>query len=851
MHAAKLRRRACPEEILSGREESFYPVMRRALKKAISAASRGETAQEAVSEAKRELKEGYLPSMFAYPWMAPSRAEDDAKKIERCLAYLLSDGAGILRTDVRCEASFPGMEEPLTATADLVLKLSGGKVAAVIVNCGKGERSERGRSIRTQARAEPQAVVVKAALEDEWPGIVIWEAYLQNPDDAPGSVAPQMRLGGTADSQFHCLTYSEFEKGGAFDRAEFEAFAREALENAGDPPCATCERAWECKNGPARLKPDYGAAEREEGAKAPYRLPRFSAEQEAIIRHGDGAMLVVAGPGSGKTATLVGRLKYLVEERKVPPEFILAITFTNKAAGEIKRRCAAFLGPGDELRVQTLHALGFSILRDEAAARGSDARLLTPASDLDLINDLLEGAGHEIPGFSYNLRQGRTGLFATVKRKLLEYERDGEAFWEKNKEIGREFGDLAERYLETVRGGEYVDYDGQVREAVRVLRENPALLSDYQSQFWHVCVDEYQDVDEGQSELIDLLSAGRGNLMAIGDDDQSIYEFRGGTPRFMLDFKDRHPGADVIFLSRNYRSRDFIVRLAAKNVRTGCANRYEKEIVAVRDGGEGLRVLEGDDPALLAASAVRECLSRGKRPEEIAILAWGNGTLEEVAAKGRDLPLHAEKELLARCAFFTFARTVLETWEARRCGADAAGCLAEYLSLFALPPSDLREFLKAAEERRGGFPFVEEKSAESAAACAGHLLRVLDGGADAGEFLEAAADVSGYLNSPEYEQTREVLLNRRRARTAGDLLGEMRRMATYGDDQRLEAQRPGKVVLTTVHEAKGREWNTVILVDDFGTKESDGVRRLIYVALTRAEEGLFICKRPGESLLVT
>ena len=850
MHAATLRRRACPEEILAGREENFYPVMKKAFEFAALAASRGEGPEGILAAARRELEEGYVPSMFVYPWMAKARAEDDAKKIERCLSFLLSDGAKVVRTKVPCSLSVPGFGEPVTATADLVLELKGGKIAAVIVSCRKGGRSERGRSLKTKAMAEPQSVVVRAALEDEWPGVIVWQVYLQGPDDAPGRVSPEMKTGGGADSQFHCVTYSEFVKDGAFDRAEFEAFARQAFEAANDPPCATCDRAWECKNGPARLRPDYGAEPpREEGET--YRLPKFSAEQEGIIRHGDGAMLVVAGPGSGKTATLVGRLKYLVEEKKVPPEFILAITFTNKAAEEIRKRCASFLAPGEEIRIQTLHALGFSILRDEAETRGEDVSLLTPSSDLDLINDLLLSVGHEIEGFSYNLTYGRTGLFSTVRRRIAEYERNPEGFFEKNPGIGREFADLAERYLSVVREGGYVDYDGQVREAVRILTENPELLSDYQNQFWHVCVDEYQDVDENQSRLIDLLAAGHGNLMAIGDDDQSIYEFRGGTPRFMLDFRERHEGADVIFLSRNYRSRDYIVRLAARNVRSGSLNRYEKEIVAVRAGGDELKVLEGDDLAALALSAVKGCLAEGKRPEDVTVLAWGNATLEEVAAKGEGLPLRMEKELLSRCAFLTFARCVLALFEGRDAACDIRADLLEYHALFSVKAPEAREFYESAARRREGFPFVEEGSLESAAACAGRLFEVLERGADAAEFLEAAADVAGYLASPEYAQSREVLLKRRHVETAAQLLAETRRMATYGDDQRLEGSRAGKVLLTTVHEAKGREWNTVILLDDFGTKESDAVRRLIYVALTRAEEGLILCKRPGESLLVT
>ena len=849
MHASELRRSSCPKEILYEQEESFYRVLKRAFRMAVLAAARGEGSEGILLQTKKVLEEGYQPSMFAYPWMAQSRTADDAQKVKRCLDYLLSDGAKIIGTDIHCSLSVPGFEGAVTATADLVLELKGGKTAAVVIGCGKGSRSERGKSLRTQSKADPMSVVVKASLEKKWPGIIIWQAYLQNPGDGPGNVKEEMHVSSAADSQFRCITYSEFSKDGAFDLAEFLQFARLALEAAKDPPCATCNEAWKCKNGPARLVPNYGA-EVTGAKKEIYRLPKFSEEQERIIRHGDGAMLVVAGPGSGKTATLVGRLRYLVEERRVPPEFILAITFTNKAAEEIRKRCASFLGPGDEIRIQTLHALGFSILREEAAMRGTDASLITPASDLDLVNDLLENVGHEIPGLPYNLTFGRTGLFATVKRKLSEYEKEGETFFEKNPGIGREFGNLADRYLETIRNGNYVDYDGQVRGAVKVLTDNPELLLDYQSQFWYVCVDEYQDIDESQSRLIDLLAAGHGNLMAIGDDDQSIYEFRGGTPKFMFDFQQRHEKAEVFFLSRNYRSQESIVRVAAKNVMKGNLNRYEKKIVSEKHGGEELKVLEGEDLASLAASAVKDCILRGKRPDDITVLAWGNATLEDVASKEKELPLHMEKELLCRCAFFTFVRTVLALWEDEDTAASSTE-LTEYLALFSVKAPNAKAFFEAVMKRPDGFPFVQEGSLESAAACAGRMFEILDGGGGAEKCLEAAADITGYLASPEYAQTREVLLHRRGIRTEKELLSEMRRMAAYGDDQRLEGDRSGKVLLTTVHEAKGREWNTVILLDDFGTRESETVRRLIYVALTRAKEEIILCKRPGDSLLIT
>ncbi len=850
MLATQLTRAACPKEFVSKEKEGRPKVFRDALKAAIRLIRNGQDVDTAVRSVAPVLQDGYKAEMFAFSWMSGYQVEDDLAQMHRALSYVFSEREEVLDIGVVCRISAQDWEDgQITAIADIILKRRNGLYVAVILNIGRCHRGPKGKTISTQARADPQAIVVKAFLEREYPGIIIWNVYLQHPSDRPGSIVQSFLVSETASSQIQVLAYKEFYENGTFDRDEFYTFAQEAFRHAGDPPCAVCRDAYLCKNGSAKLAPAYETLVQEE---KPYVMPAFSQEQEKIIRCGDGAVLVVAGPGSGKTATLVGRLKYLVEERGVPPEFILAITFTNKAAGEIRRRCASFLKNGEEINISTLNAMGYGILRENEQTLGKAIKLLSQPDSLVLIEALLDELAQPLRGFSYAIKNGQRGLLCTVQRKLVEYRKNPRIFMESNREVGEDFAKFADNYFGILEQAGYIDYNQQISLCLDLLKGNRQICRDYQQQFWYVVVDEYQDIDKYQCELIDLLAAGHGNLMAIGDDDQSIYEFRGGSPQFMFDFTSRYPKAQVFLLSRNYRSCGSIVQMASKNIDCSALERFDKEIVSAREAGEEPVILEGDSLAVKAADSIEECLSKGLRPDDIAVLSWSNGVLEEVCKQNPELPLHLEKEYLCRSAFFTFVRTVLRLYLGRNKLEEETEALREYFSLFSLSCPPMPEFLERYIQAPWEHPYVEQGKETCAYECLKYCFVFLDAGKRKDivpGFLRETADITGYKTQPVYGQMAE-LFAKKHIKTLPELYAEMSAMVSMGDDLRLEARHPGKILLTTVHEAKGREWKAVILLDDFGTKESAAVRRLIFVGLTRAEEYLYICKMPGESLVV-
>ncbi|MBB5956365.1 uncharacterized protein (TIGR00375 family) [Saccharothrix tamanrassetensis] len=251
-------------------------------------------------------------------------------------------------------------------------------------------------------------------------------------------------------------------------------------------------------------------------------LDGLDPEQRAAASSDDGPLLIIAGPGTGKTRTLTHRIAHLVTERGVPPEECLAITFTRRAAGEMAERLAA-LAPGhaDRLTVATFHSLGVRILREHHEAVG-----------------LTRSFGIADPDRQLEVAVSVAGAEKEARRLVAE-------------------GD--EQYKKALRAQDLVDFDDLIALPLSLLERDPALVAAYRERYRRISVDEYQDVDEQQYRLLRLLAPADGNLTAIGDPDQAIYRFRGADVGFFLRFREDFPGARVVQLTRNYRSSPQVV----------------------------------------------------------------------------------------------------------------------------------------------------------------------------------------------------------------------------------------------------------------------------------------------------
>ncbi len=289
-------------------------------------------------------------------------------------------------------------------------------------------------------------------------------------------------------------------------------------------------------------------------------------EQRAAAEIVDGPLLIVAGPGTGKTRTLTHRLAYLIAELGAAPERCLAVTFSRRAAAELEERLAALL-PDDAGRplVATFHGLGLMILGEQAEAAGLAAgfRMATPMERAEIVRDLF-------------------ALTPTRAERLLE-EMGKVRCGRGEKEISPELAGRIAAYEAALEARNLLDFDDLLLKPLALLRARPDLAEGYRERFRWISIDEYQDIDALQYALIQILAPPGANLCAIGDPDQSIYGFRGADVGFFLRFHEDHPGAHVVHLTRNYRSTRTLVEAACQAIRPGSLV-PERRLVAVRGG---------------------------------------------------------------------------------------------------------------------------------------------------------------------------------------------------------------------------------------------------------------------------
>jgi superfamily I DNA/RNA helicase len=340
-------------------------------------------------------------------------------------------------------------------------------------------------------------------------------------------------------------------------------------------------------------------------------LSHLNPPQRDAVLHGDGPLLVLAGAGSGKTRVITHRLAELVR-RGVPPARLLAVTFTHKAAGEMRERAAQLLGGGAESPwIGTFHAIGARLLRRHAARAGlpRDFTVLSEEEQARIPGEVARERGlteEEAASFPAFLDRAKNqglppdALRADEPRRAAAYAR----YQERLRERGAvDFGDLL--LLPLV-----------LAERHAVVREDLAGLFD------HVLVDEFQDVNPAQDRLLRLLAGGTGRLMVVGDDDQAIYGWRGAEVRIILRFPQTWPGAAVVRLEENYRSTQLILDAANALIRRN-RERHDKALFASRKGGAPVTVhlaADGDAEAAYVAETIRRHLAAGMVPSDFAVL---------------------------------------------------------------------------------------------------------------------------------------------------------------------------------------------------------------------------------------
>lgn len=319
------------------------------------------------------------------------------------------------------------------------------------------------------------------------------------------------------------------------------------------------------------------------------------AQQEAIC-FGEGTMLVLAGPGSGKTAVITQRIRYLVEERHIKPSDILTITFTKAAALEMKQRACQICRGAENAVFGTFHSVFFQIIR--SSSKFQNYSIMTEQQKLQILRPLLKGKKLDcvqmssfceqfLSDLSFYKNTGRereekAGQKQAVQKqagqKQTAQEKEGQ-----NQAEQMQLHELRQAYEQCCRKRWLLDFDDILIYCYRLLMEDSGMRGRWQSRFRYILIDEFQDINDVQYQIIKLLSANYENLFVVGDDDQAIYSFRGADPSYMHRFLEDYPKSRQVKLNINYRCGDRILALAARSIAHN-KYRFEKEIKAGNSG---------------------------------------------------------------------------------------------------------------------------------------------------------------------------------------------------------------------------------------------------------------------------
>lgn len=340
----------------------------------------------------------------------------------------------------------------------------------------------------------------------------------------------------------------------------------------------------------------------------------FSKAQTQAIMHKDGPMMVLAGPGSGKTTVITHRVQYLTKEYGIDPGDILVITFTRAAAEEMRERYEALTGGGSRVTFGTFHSIFFRILK--LAYRYTADNIVREEQQMQFVRELAQAGGLE-PEDENEFAASILSEISSVKGERIALEH----YYSKNCP-DTVFRQLYAGYEEKMRRAGLIDFDDMMVLCLELFTERKDILSAWQRRYRYILIDEFQDINRLQYEIVRMLAKPEDNLFIVGDDDQSIYRFRGAKPEIMLGFERDYPGAGRILLDVNYRSTEEIVAPALRLIGEN-QKRFSKAIHTTGRHGKNVITKLWQDPGeenLVIAREIQLYLQSGVRPGDIAVL---------------------------------------------------------------------------------------------------------------------------------------------------------------------------------------------------------------------------------------
>ena len=614
-------------------------------------------------------------------------------------------------------------------------------------------------------------------------------------------------------------------------------------------------------------------------------LDRMNDEQKQAVKTTQGPLLIMAGAGSGKTRVLTHRIAYLLDEKDVSPYNVLAITFTNKAAKEMKERISHLVGPeAESIWISTFHSMCVRILRRDIDRIGIERNftIIDPTDQKSVIKEVLKK--ENIDSKKYEPRMF-IGAISNLKNELKTAE---DAEKEANDFYASMVARVYKGYQEKLLRNHALDFDDLIMYTIQLFNRVPEVLEYYQNKFQYIHVDEYQDTNKAQYTLVQLLANKFQNICVVGDSDQSIYGWRGADIKNILSFEEDYPNAQTIYLERNYRSTKTILTAANEVIRNN-SERKPKALWTDNTSGGKIQYYEATTERDEAEYVIRQILKKkqeGYNNQDIAILYRTNAqsrVLEETFLKS-NIPytmvggtkFYHRKEIKDILSYLrlvsnsnddiSFERII--NIPKRGIGPSSVQKIAQYASINNLSYFDALgevDFIglskKVTQEGADFYEMMNNFMQQQ------EFLSIT-------ELVEQILDKSGYRKMLENEQTLE---SQSRLENIDEFLSvprdyekntpvEEQSLMNFLTDLSLvadvdDADLEAGVTLMTMHSAKGLEFKIVFIV---GMEESifphfrslqsgeehemEEERRIAYVAITRAEEQLHVSHATTRSL---
>lgn len=593
-------------------------------------------------------------------------------------------------------------------------------------------------------------------------------------------------------------------------------------------------------------------------------LDYLNDRQKEAVLYGDGPLLILAGAGSGKTSVLTKRVAYLIKERNVSPKNIVAITFTNKAAKEMKERIIKEVGKeGYDIQISTFHSFGLRIIKENYEKLGYEKNFTIIDSDdsLTVVKKILKEMGIDSTRFNPKFIKNQ---ISSCKNEMVTPEKYKNLV---NDELSDITYKVYKKYQDTLLRNNSLDFDDLLIKPIELFNKYKEVLENYQELFKYVFIDEYQDTNEAQYILSKMISAKYKNICVVGDDAQSIYSWRGANFKNILNFEKDYKNAKVILLEQNYRSTKTILN-AANSVIKNNINKKDKNLWTDNSLGEKIKYVRTNDEkdeASYVTREIRNLVNNGVSLDDIAVLYRTNAqsrTIEE-GFLNSNIPykivgafaFYSRKEIKDLVAYLKLIYNTKDdvslmriiNYPKRKIGAKTI----ENLSMDAvLNGTSMFDVISSGKELEFKKLILEMKEKSEVLSLTETIDMVLDKSGIKSE-LESEHTLEADIrleNLNEFKSITKTFEEESGIASLEDFLNEVSLVSDVNDQKNDNSP---KVTLMTIHAVKGLEYKYVFVIgmeenifphvnsceEDGGIEEE---RRLCYVAITRAKEKLYL-----------